>query len=462
MSEVIRRAIVEMEIRQKRGGGASDAGIKRGFEEQTKASKEIERQHDRNNRAARESARAHEEFGQKSVRALAQAGQGALQFTRGLALMATSGQEDTQKLLENLIKIEAAVAILGGAGRAAKAMPEIRTGILAATVAFDRFLVTATASQTVVAALGIVMAPIAAAGAAIAGSWALQNREIERQKKLLEGLRQEHNKASQAESALMAAQAANKVVGRSAMTDANLSPTERMAAQDRELKQIREERQYIRDETKASDEAARQLRQKAGRNRSERETLPDSLFRGLMMGWSSAGAIGEATAKRDRLLKDATEMEGTANQFTGRASMSAQHGFALAQREKQILDERSSYRISQVRSRENQQIEGMRHADQTLDPMEQWQRNNEKYMFEMQKKRQQPFVDAFAPGMSQIHKSMSMQDLREGGIHMQANEDAQRIQQEGTEAVQAMIGVLNYMKEEATRFRAEVTAGQTE
>ncbi len=97
-----------------------------------------------------------------------------------------------------------------------------------------------------------------------------------------------------------------------------------------------------------------------------------------------------------------------------------------------------------------------------MTPIEKWQREKDKYMFDRQKEQQQPFVDAFAPmGMGGVFKAASMQDLREGGIHAEANQDVQKVREEGTGAVKEVIEILTSLREELTKFKAEATAGQT-
>lgn len=59
-------------------------------------------------------SQAYDEFGIRSTRSLANAGKGAIQLTRAIALMSATGEEDTRKLLDNLIKVEAGVAALKG------------------------------------------------------------------------------------------------------------------------------------------------------------------------------------------------------------------------------------------------------------------------------------------------------------------------------------------------------------
>ncbi len=149
MSEVIRRAIIELELRQKKAGGLDSSGLKRSFEEQTKAGKELEKQHISTARAAQETGRAHEEFGRRSFIAFAHAGHGVLQLSRGLALLGTSGEKDTRKLLENLVAIEAAVSLAKGAANLAHfaaefgpvgiAVAAVGVAFTAATVLVDKF-----------------------------------------------------------------------------------------------------------------------------------------------------------------------------------------------------------------------------------------------------------------------------------------------------------------------------------
>lgn len=119
MSEVIRDAIIRLRLEQSKSKLESPdiANLKRSYEDQAKGAKRVQEQVKENVRVMREATHTNMEFGARSAKSFAQAGSSVLQFSRGLALMAASGSKDTQKLLENLVKIEAGVALLkGGAG----------------------------------------------------------------------------------------------------------------------------------------------------------------------------------------------------------------------------------------------------------------------------------------------------------------------------------------------------------
>lgn len=129
MSEVIRKAIIELELRLKKERlempnaaefERANQRYEAAFEKQTKAAKEQQR-------TIKETGRVHEEFGRVSAMSLAHAGHGVLQLTRGLSLLGTSGEEDTRKLLENLVKIEGAVSLAKGAAGVAKFAGEFGT-----------------------------------------------------------------------------------------------------------------------------------------------------------------------------------------------------------------------------------------------------------------------------------------------------------------------------------------------
>src|SRR4051812_40434646 len=125
MSDVIRQAVIELTLRLKKEGlDGGSGGLNKFYEQQTKAAKEAEKQTQQKNRTMRESAHVHEEFGRRSALAFAHAGHGALQLTRGIALLAASGEGDTKKLLENLVKIEGAVSVARGAANLARLAAE--------------------------------------------------------------------------------------------------------------------------------------------------------------------------------------------------------------------------------------------------------------------------------------------------------------------------------------------------
>ncbi len=428
MSEVIRRAIIELELRQKKGGLSGDSfGGKKVYEEQTKAAKEVEKQTIRNDRVMQDFGRTTKEFGDRSHHSYMRGVSGVMELTRGIGLLAANGGEDTKKLLEHIIALQGGIDLVRGSMHLFRLGPEF--GAIGAAVT---------------------------AGAA---SWMLYSQQADKAKKIIADLTAEFNKASQAESRLTASHIANQDATRAAMTDAERNTPERRAAQNRELEQIRRERADQNQTMRSESDSAFRNRRAAERNRSEASTLPNGLVDAFLRGGSGA----DAQVQRDRLTKAAEQQEKAAKEHTAAAEAATQQALTNAEREKQIIESQTDERIAAIRQREAQQIEGIRRSDEALTPQEKWQRDKDKFMFDRQKSQQQPFVDAFGPpGMSSVFRAASMQDLREGGIHSQANSEIGQVQQQGTAAVKEVVSVLNMLHEEIIKFKAEVTSGQTD
>jgi hypothetical protein len=144
VSEVIRDAIIRLRLEQGRSKLESPdvANLKRSYEEQAKGAKDVQERVKESVRTTKEATRTSVEFGARSAKSFAQAGSGALQFSRGLALAMSSGDENTQRLLGNLVKIEAAVATLKGGAQLLKFGPivtAIAAAVGVATVAWTRY-----------------------------------------------------------------------------------------------------------------------------------------------------------------------------------------------------------------------------------------------------------------------------------------------------------------------------------
>ena len=175
---VIRKAIIEIETRQKKSKleapdvsaseRAYQAEAKAAGEStkaQSEANKERELATESSRRFAVEARPAMEqaghsvdEFGRLSVRSFANAGRGMLQVGRGFALMAASSEKESQKMLENLFKIEAGVSLLSGGAKLAqfaskfgvpgKVVAALTVTILAGAAAWRQWTAEAKAAAT--------------------------------------------------------------------------------------------------------------------------------------------------------------------------------------------------------------------------------------------------------------------------------------------------------------------------
>ena len=110
---VIRDAVIR--IRTERSGSVGGGYESRAFAAEARAAREAATAIEGANQGLDRHTRNVEGFGVKSLKAYAQAGQGALQLGRSIALLALSKEQDAQKIIQGLVGIEAAVQAVSGA-----------------------------------------------------------------------------------------------------------------------------------------------------------------------------------------------------------------------------------------------------------------------------------------------------------------------------------------------------------
>ena len=166
MADVIRRAIIDVELRSKGGKFEAPTEQTRAYQEVAKSTQEVKKSTDEAIRSTREHTRVTEEFSYKSVRSFRQAGHGALQLARGLAILSASGEESLQKLVQKLVLVEGGFHALSGASKVVQYLP---AGLAALTTAFHP--VTLAVSALAIATGGGIVA------------WQRWREEIERAKR---------------------------------------------------------------------------------------------------------------------------------------------------------------------------------------------------------------------------------------------------------------------------------------
>ena len=182
---VIRKAIIEIETRQKRSKlEATDVGpSERAYQAEAKAAGESAKEQAASNtereraldgtrrfseqvsRSLGQSQASTEQYKRVSIGAFRESGEGILRLARGFALFSASTEEDTRKVLEGLIKIEATISTLKGAAKLAQVAAEFGP-------------------------VGIAVAGVTALVAAGASEWASYRREIKAAAKAAEETRQ--------------------------------------------------------------------------------------------------------------------------------------------------------------------------------------------------------------------------------------------------------------------------------
>lgn len=116
MSEIIRDAIIRLKLETQRSRIEMPEvdKISRSYEEQRIASEQVRTSVENTQTSVKEAAETNKRFGVESARAFKDGLEGAIQLTRGMALMSAASEEDTRKLLEMFAKIEAATALTRG------------------------------------------------------------------------------------------------------------------------------------------------------------------------------------------------------------------------------------------------------------------------------------------------------------------------------------------------------------
>jgi hypothetical protein len=116
MSTVIRKGIIELELRAKQSRLESpqiDAAAK-AYKETEKATQESAKAQQESVKVTREATKVNQEFGIKSVAAFREAGEGAFRMTRGLALLSASGSDDLKRLVQHVALAQGAFDVFAG------------------------------------------------------------------------------------------------------------------------------------------------------------------------------------------------------------------------------------------------------------------------------------------------------------------------------------------------------------
>ncbi len=370
MTDIIRDAIIRIKLELARGGLDSSnlSGVTKAFEQQRAAAKSVQQQVEQNTLAAREYARAtkdmggpasaggltgHQsmlgrdyrqvrseveqaikdqerlnegtsEFGRRSSYSYGRGLMGITEFGRGLALLASNGGESSQQLMKSIIGIQGAVDLLRGAFQISRLGPEV----------------------------GVIAAAVTAGTAA----WMLYAEQVALAKKTISDLTKEYEKASKAESAFFAQRDKTTSAARFTATQDEQTPEGRRAARQNTIAAIQSERAEQEQQAQANSSRAFQNRRASEGNRSEASALPNGLFQGLLSGYS-ASQIGEAEARRKKLLEAADSQDKAAKEYGGRSATITQQELDQAQQEKQLLEQQRDEERQQLQERHRIQLD---------------------------------------------------------------------------------------------------------
>jgi hypothetical protein len=135
MSDVIRRAIIEIETRQKRSRlEAPGADATTGFKAQTEAAGKAEQATDRASEATKRHAEVVRSSAYTMVRDFREAGEGAFRMARGLTLLAASGSEDMKRLVHAVALAQGAFDVFAGGFKTVRSLTALLGGPLALAI----------------------------------------------------------------------------------------------------------------------------------------------------------------------------------------------------------------------------------------------------------------------------------------------------------------------------------------
>lgn len=381
MSEVIRKAIVELELRLKKDGlQAPDlSATTKAFEQQAAAAKNVETQTKAASRAVREYSKSYppedfqklfksmadakkyayqqmgplgpqilkedpafvaslkridiengaavEEFGKKASSAYARGLYGITEFGRGLALLANDGSENAQKLLKSIVAIQGATDAIRGGIQMTRLGPELGAA--------------------------------AAAVAVLAGSWLLYSQQVERSKKQLEGLREEYGRMSQAQSKYFTERDKLAAQAQAQHTDSEQVPSSQRAAREAELLSIRKQRRESADVLANTERSRLSATLTAEKYRSEATLYPESRWQDFLMYGPSESFQngGERVAYHNQLLEEAKRQGGRAKEYGQAALSTYELQMSLAERERSIFEVQKQDEYTQLQERHKNQLD---------------------------------------------------------------------------------------------------------
>jgi hypothetical protein len=431
MSDVIRRAIIELELKLKKSqiNAPELSGIKRVYEEQVKGAKQVEQQTKSSSRVIQEAAERHEEFGRKSVLAFAHAGHGALQLTRGLALLSASGQEDTQKLLESLVQIEGAVAFAKGAASLGKFAAEF--GPVGAAVA----------GLTAIVSVG-------------AGVWSHYRSEVAKSEEALKKVAEAQAKAGESERQQQIARQRIASQAQAASTDAELDPSRRFAALNAELtarRAARAERGQLGRNTEAVIRREEGLAALFGR-RAIAAAGPRDMDQVARGGGPGFGSPASFQAEAERHAKSAEQHR----QFR---SQEIEADIADAEREQQLLQDRTQARLDQAKQREEAQLENVRRYVNPESPNDKAAVALATAQFQSQQLALSQQMESTGRIPSGFAYGRTFEQQQGFQISAGARNEENTIREEGSKAAKEIVEVLKEFRNTLVEFKKQVDSG---
>lgn len=187
--------------------------------------------------------RSHENFGRESLKAFMHASHGVLSLTRGIGMLALSGEEDLHKLMEGFFKLEAAVSVAKGA---------LKLGGVAAEIGL-------TTAQFV---------SLASAVGAVAVVYQRLNGIVEEGKRKMAELAEEGRRAREMETQVQQAQERNSLEARESKTNLTAGDVNKAVAEQREREEL--QREYNEGHEKATNIRGAIDKTKADRLEAER------------------------------------------------------------------------------------------------------------------------------------------------------------------------------------------------
>jgi hypothetical protein len=379
-----------------------------------------------------------EEFGRKTELSYQQAGRGALQLTRGLAMLATSSGEVTQKMLQNLIAIEGASQLVTGVAGLAK----FSSGL-------DLL------GKSALGATGLI-----AAGLGIATAY---GAELEKETKRLEGLDQRYQKLREHGATLARQQESIKTTSTSVGADETSVEVDRIAKQAAQLAEIRNRRGELgsaASESESARLAARQQRESAESliKKNELNTSGGRQFWDFLNSPSIWGPLGRKS-QGDLLKEQRNRAAGRETAAGGEESGFIGSSIEQANRERDILQKQRDDAIRQEEERGKLREQALKDQMSSESPFDKSRNKMAKSMFDVRQFQiQQELENTGTTKATDFAYGRSFEQQQGLGIQNETAGNVQRIKQDTDKSLAIVADIIRSLSEQLARLKSELDA----
>lgn len=377
-----------------------------------------------------EAARVQEDFGEKSNRSYIRSIGGITQLSRGIALLAANGSEDSQKLLQNIVAIQGGVDLVRGSLQLMRLGPEF--GAIAAAVTVG------------------------------AGAWMLYRGEVDAVKKSLEATaaaaKKEHDRLTElaAKQESITSEARMEKTGLAVGGSDSKSATERALAETQS--RVKEIQQTVSDAETGRQRAATE--EDAWRKRLKEVQQDDSSL--YHLGQWVTSKLG---LERDDDLMTRKGAEAHAHEQAARKAQvdALQRTLPLEEDEKRLMAENRDNEIKRRREQEQSQIESLNSQFSPTDPVAKSKLAQQTAIFDAHQRALARQLDETGtlPAGSGFTYGRSSQQQQALGIHQSAEGDIQRIQRDQNAGISAIVDIIAGFKNQMESLKSKLDAGNT-